>query len=434
MKNQNRLGALAASILMLTASLTGCAAGGAASQASGTGSATGTTELKYWYCYQDTVAKNNKDLTQKFNDTIGKEKGIHVTAEFQGGYSDMNAKLQSAFVGKVEPAVAVMEISSTKQFAKDGIIQPLDGAIPQSDLDDFFPGLLENSYVDKKLYAVPYLRSTPILYYNKTLFKKAGLDPEKAPANWDELVSMSQALAKIGVKGYGFVSDEWYSEAFIRCNGGDTTNAEQTEFTFNSPQGVEMQQFFRDGIKTGNFKYYSGVNGADSLNTDSTNQKIAMWCGSTGGVTNALQIAKEKGYEVGTAFIPKKVENKVPTGGANLVMTSRLQGEQKAAAEEFIRFMTSADSAVSSHITTGYLPTRKSIASDPKLTELYKETPQLKVALDQLQYASGRPMAQGYEEGITTTYLTAMDKIMTTDADIQTTLDAAKKKCDTLLK
>ena len=195
-----------------------------------------------------------------------------------------------------------------------------------------------------------------------------------------------------------------------------------------------MQQFFRSGIKDGNFKYYSGANGADSLDTDSVNQKIAMWCGSTGGLANTLQIAKEKGYEIGTAFIPKKTQNKVPTGGANLVMTSRLQGAEKEAAEEFIQFMTSPDSALASHITTGYLPTRKSLANNSTLEKLYQKTPQMKVAFDQLEYASGRPMAKGYEEGITHQYLDAMDKIMTTDADIQSTLDEAKKKCDELLK
>lgn len=434
MKRLSKFGSVVASILMFAVPLVGCNSAASSSNEAGKTGSSNTIELNYWYCYQDTVAKNNKDLTQKFNDSIGKEKGIHVTAEFQGGYSDMNSKLQSAFVGKVEPAVAVMEIGSTVQFAKDGIIQPLDGTIAQSDIDDFYPGLMENSYVDGKLYAVPYLRSTPILYYNKTMFEKAGLDPDKGPETWDELISMSKAMDKIGAKGYGFVSDEWYSEAFIRSDGGDTMDENQTEFTFNSPQGVEMQQFFRSGIENGNFKYYSGANGGDSLNTDSVNQKIAIWCGSTGALTNTLQIAKENGYEIGTAFIPKKTQNKVPTGGANLVITSRLQGEEKAAAEEFIRFMTSTDSALASHITTGYLPTRKSLADNSTLQEMYKDTPQLKVALDQLQYASGRPMAKGYEEGITHAYLDAMDKIMTTDADIQATLDDAKKKCDELLK
>lgn len=433
MKKKSKLGAVAMVLLMLSAPLAGCSSTSASAQPTSS-SPSKNIELKFWYCYQDVIAKDNKDLTQKFNDTIGKEKGIHVTAEFQGGYDNITSKLQSAFVGKKEPAVTVLEIGSTLQFAKDGMIQPLDSALFQKDVSDFYPGLLENCYVDKALYGVPYLRSTPILYYNKTMFKKAGLDPNKGPETWDDLYTASTAMKKIGAKGYGFVSDEWYSEAFIRCNGGDTMNPTQTEFTFNSQQGIEMQQYFRGGIKNENFKYYSGANGGDSLDTDSANQKIAMWCGSTGGLTNELDIAKQKGFEIGTAFIPKKVQHKVPTGGCDLVMTSRLQGAEKTAAETFIQFMTNPDSAVSSTITTGYLPTRKSIANDQRLVALLKSMPQAKVALDQLQYASGRPMAKGYEEGITHAYLDAMDKIMTTNSDIKATLDAAKAKCDPLLK
>ena len=58
-----------------------------------------------------------------------------------------------------------------------------------------------------KLYGVPYLRSTPVLYYNKTLFKKAGLNPEEGPKNWEELASFSKQLASAGVNGLGIVPD-----------------------------------------------------------------------------------------------------------------------------------------------------------------------------------------------------------------------------------
>ena len=114
-------------------------------------------------------------------------------------------------------------------------------------------------------------------------------------------------------------------------------------------------------------------------------------------------------------------------------MTSRLEGKKKEAAAMLINFMSSKDSAVKNHIKTGYLPTRKSISNDERLVELYEKTPQYKVALDQLQYGSGRPMAQAYTE-MTKTYQEGMDKIMTTDTDIQEALDECAAACDSLLK
>lgn len=180
-------------------------------------------------------------------------------------------------------------------------------------------------------------------------------------------------------------------------------------------------------------KYYSGSNASETLKTDEVNQKVSMWVASTADLTNALKLAKDNGYEIGTTFIPKHTQNKVPTGGANLVMTSRLQGKEKEAAAEFINFMTNKDSAVKNHIKTGYLPTRQSIGEDSRLVELYKKVPQYKVALDQLQYGSVLPMNPGYAESCKK-YKEAMDKIFTTDVDIKATLDAAAQQCDPLLK
>lgn len=432
-----------AAVLAAAACLSGCkssASGDAsnASNASGAGSTSqgeqaGKLQLTYWYSWKDKIAENNLERIEEFNNTIGKERGIEVIAEYQGNYDDLHAKLKSAFVAGEEPDVTVMEIAAIKPFADGGMIQPMEDLVVREDVEDFYPGLMENCYVDGVLYGVPYLRSTPVLYYNKTLFKQAGLDPKRGPSNWEELSVMSKKLADIGAGGYGFVSDVWHYEAFLRSNGGDTVNEDWTQATFHSPQGVEMTQYLRNGLKQNNFKYYSGNNGADILATDQVNQKVAMWVGSTANLSNHLLLGADNGYEIGTSFIPKNTRNKVPTGGCNLVMTSRLKGKEREAAALLINFMTNKDSAVKNHIKTGYLPTRQSIGTDERLTELYEKTPQFKVALDQLQYGSGRPMAQAYTQ-MQKAYKETMDKIMTTDVDIQTTLNDSAANCSALLK
>lgn len=429
----NRLLTLAA-VAALSAATAGCAKTAAGAPQSGE-EAQGPVQLTYWYSWKDKIAENNTERIQEFNDTVGKEKGIVVTAEYQGTYEELHSKLKSAFVAGEEPDVCVMEIASIQTFAEGGIIQPIGEFMDQEDVADFYPGLMENCYVNRTLYGIPYLRSTPVLYYNKTLFEKAGLDPEQGPADWKELAEMSKKLETAGAAGYGFISDVWHYEALIRCNGGDTVNGDWTQATFNSPQGVELAEYLKKGIGDSNFKYYSGAATAagDVLSTDVVNQKTAMWIASTAGLTNNMQLASDNGYEIGTAFIPKNTQNKVPTGGCNLVMTSRLEGREREAAAELIKFMTSKDSAVKNHIKTGYLPTRQSISTDERLLALYKETPQYQVALDQLKYGSGRPMAQGYMESAKV-YTEAMDKIMSSDADIQAVLDQAAEDCNVLLK
>lgn len=422
-----------ASLLIFAACASGCSNHEASASGSSTAQeASDKIQLTYWYAWQDKIAENNVGRIREFNDTIGKDNGIEVRAEYQGNYDDLHAKLKSAFVAKEEPDVTVMEIASIKPFADGGIIQPIEDLVSREDVEDFYPGLMENCYVDGVLYGVPYLRSTPIFYYNKTLFEKAGLDPEKGPSTWKELSHMSKKLADIGVSGYGFVSDVWHYEAFLRSNGGDTLNRDWTQAVFNSPQGVEMTQYLRDGLTDSNFKYYSGNNGADVIATDEVNQKVAMWVSSTANLSNQLLLGADNGYEIGASFIPKNTQNQVPTGGCNLVMTSRLEGKEKEAAALLINFMTNKDSAVKNHIKTGYLPTRQSISQDERIVKLYEETPQFRVALDQLQYAGGRPMAQAYTE-MQKAYKETMDKIMTSNVDIKTTLDDSAANCSALL-
>lgn len=388
-------------------------------------------ELEFWYAWQDKVAENNKELTEKFNETIGKENNIRITAQYQGSYDELHTKLKSAFIANEEPAISVMEIASIKNFADAGMIESLEGYISDEKESNFLPGLMDNSYVEGELYGVPYLRSTPIFYYNKTLFDQAGITD--APTNWEELANTSKQLESIGVKGFGFLNDIWHFEAYTQGNGGNTVNVEETEALFNEAPAVEAVAFLKEGIEKYNFKYYSGNNASDTRTTEIMNQKIGMWVNSTGSLNNTLDIAAQNGYEIGTAFVPCGKDYSVPTGGCNIVMTSKLTDEEKEAAALFINFMTEEEQVVYAHKKTGYLPTTISSTTHPEIEALYESTPQFKVAVEQLQYGHGRPMNKAYGEAYNV-YINALDQIFTTDVDIQDTLDRAAEEATQLLQ
>ena len=422
-------------ITMMSVNAVGCASGEAAAAQSsikdGAQQEDGVIELEFWYSWQDKVAENNKELTQKFNETIGKDNNVRITAQYQGSYDELHTKLKSAFIANEEPAISVMEIASIKNFADAGMIASLEDYISDEKESNFLPGLMDNSYVEGELYGVPYLRSTPIFYYNKTLFAQAGIT--EAPTNWEELASVSKQLESIGVKGFGFLNDIWHFEAYTQGNGGNTVNAEEAEAIFNEAPAVEAVAFLKEGIEKYNFKYYSGNNASDTRTTEIMNQKIGMWVNSTGSLNNTLDIAGQNGYEIGTAFIPAGKAYSVPTGGCNIVMTSKLTDEEKAAAALFINFMTEEEQVVYSHKKTGYLPTTISSTTHPEIEALYESTPQFKVAVDQLQYGHGRPMNKAYGEAYNV-YINALDQIFTTDVDIQDTLDKAAMEATELLQ
>ena len=391
--------------------------------------AAGPIELTFWYAWTDKIQENNINLAKMFNETRGKELNIRVTAEYQGTYNELHQKLQAAYIAGKTPSVTVMEIASIKRFAENGVILPLSPYIERDkiDMDDFYKGLLINCNVGGTWYGLPYLRSTPILYMNTTLLEKAGLDTN-GPKTWAELAEYCKTVnEKTGAYGITLNSDVWIFEAFMFENGAATLSADESESNINSSESRAVFAFFRDLVDKG---YVRCVAGEDygKVNADIMNQKTAMFFNSTSDLTYNLELARENGYEVNTCFIPSNKTYGVPTGGCNLVMTSRQTEEEREASWEFIKWMTETRQAAYAHSYTGYVATRESVVALPEIQTLYKEIPQFKVALDQLeQYGHGRPMNPGYTQVIVE-WTAAMDAIWSNGADIDSTLANADAK------
>lgn len=392
-------------------------------------------ELTFWYSWTDKIQENNINLTEKFNNTIGKEKGIHVTAEYQGSYNDLHQKLQAAYVSGTTPDVTVMEIASIKTFAENGVLEPLSPYIKRDgiNMEDFYEGLLENCKVNDKWYGLPYLRSTPILYMNTTLLKKAGLDPN-GPKTWEELADYCRTIKeKTGAYGLSMYSYNWTFEAFMFENNSSVLNNDETKTNINSDVGKYVLNYFKDLNDKG---YIRCVAGADSskIDADYMNQNCAMWFNSTGNIGTAMKVAKENNFEINTCYIPKKVQFGVPTGGCNLIMTTKISDAKKEAAWEFIKWMTSTEQTAYASEYTGYVTSRKSATSSEKIQNLYNETPQFKVALDQLEECGhGRPMNPGYAEA-QKEIVAVMDAVWVNGADIDSTLKEAETKINKALQ
>ncbi len=104
------------------------------------------------------------------------------------------------------------------------------------DLDDFMPGLLDASYYDGELIALPHSRSLPVLYYNKDRLPQAGV--ENPPETWDELKETAKALTGDGVYGYSCPLDQWYYTSLVMNAGGTIYNEDETAIGFNNESGT----------------------------------------------------------------------------------------------------------------------------------------------------------------------------------------------------
>ncbi len=431
----------ATAALAATTAFAACSSDSASSSSSATlvtgdttTSSDSVTEIEFWYSWSDLIEQNNLDLAEQFNNTIGAEKSMKVTAVYQGTYVETHAKLQAAVIAGEAPALSVMEIASTRLFAENGIITPLDELIARDsvDMDDFYEGLLENCLVDGVYHGIPYLRSTPILYVNTSLLAAAGL-PEEAPATWDDLKTYCETIHdELGIYGLAMYSYDWVLESFFFQQGSSILSDDEMTVNLNTTEGKTIFSYFQSLKNNGDIHIYAG---ADSSNvaTDVMNQNTAMWFSSTGDLTKYLAVGAENGFDVITGYIPKAVQYGVPTGGCNLVMTNGLTEAQQEAAWEFIKFATDTEQTVYSSGLTGYVTTRKSAIDTDEVAALFAATPQAKVALDQLQECGhGRPMNPNYAEA-SNEIVNALDAMWTANAAVDATVATYEASVNAIL-
>jgi sn-glycerol 3-phosphate transport system substrate-binding protein len=431
-----------ACVLTVTAVLAGCsgkqeAAGG---QTSGSGSggqqqtadAGKPVEIDFWYALGGRNGEVIEEMVKQFNDT---HKGIVVKPSYQGSYYENHAKVLAAVSAGNQPDVTMVEIASVGAFADAKVLQDL-GPYANGEEDKYIPGLMGNSYWNDKLYAVPFNRSTPLLYVNRDKLKAAGLDPD-GPKTWEELRRYAKALTKKeGGKTttYGFSTpiDIWFYEALVFESGGNILSEDGKSVALDNEAGKAPLEFWSSLLQEGVMKAPPGekYNAWDVAKQDFLNQQVAMIFTSTGD----LHALKENAtFEVGAAFLPANKRYGVPTGGANLVMLAKSSDEEKKAAWEFIKWMTDTPQTIRWSLETGYMPVTKEAVESDEMKAAYQKEPNFQVAVKQLEYAQPRPMVPGYKE-LQEVIMTEIQRAVLKQATVDEAIAKVVEKGEKLLK
>src|SRR2546421_9225861 len=130
---------------------------------------------------------------------------IKVKPIYSGSIQESITKALTAHKSGTPPVPSVLLSTDMFTLIDEEAIVPIDGFIKSDDdkkwLASFFPAFMQNSRTPGKTWGVPFQRSTIVLYWNKELFKEAGLDPEKAPENWAEQAAFAEKLTKRDASG-----------------------------------------------------------------------------------------------------------------------------------------------------------------------------------------------------------------------------------------
>ena len=351
-------------------------------------------EIEFWHCMGSSNGELIEQITEAFNESQNK---IYVKAVQQGSYTEASTKMQAALAAGEAPVVAQMEIGSLGVFADSGQLVDLQKYVDAEDfdLDDFMPGLLDASYYDGALIALPHSRSLPVLYYNKDQFAAAGI--ENPPETWDELKTTAAALTTDTVYGYSCPLDQWYYSSLMMNAGGTIYNEEETGIGFNNEAGTAPLYLWKDMIAEGTMHVPSGQ---DYNSSEACRNVFAAGTASMIMQSSAQLKGLEEtcNFEVGVATIPMLTDRAYPAGGSNLMMFARHSEEEEAAGWEFLKFMTNTENAITWANGTGYLPVRQSCTEQDSYKQMVEEDPNLQVITDNVQYCAEATFIPEYAE------------------------------------
>jgi sn-glycerol 3-phosphate transport system substrate-binding protein len=387
------------SILLASSILVGAA--GCTKTNSPTQTTSGTkkpVEITLWHAMGGVNGEAVNYIVGEFNKT---HTDIKVTAQFQGTYDDAINKLKSSMTGKSGPDIAQIFDIGSRYMIDSGWTVPVEKLMEGDktfNKTDIEPTLLGYYTVDNKLQSMPFNSSTPILYYNKTAFKAAGLDPAKPPKNFEEIAEYSKKLlkkddaGKVSQYGFSMAIYGWFYEQFLAKQGamyannsnGRTAKATAVEWDKNGA-GLNLLKEWKKLVDSGNVGNFGRK--TDDTKNAFTAGRTAMILESTAALGGLVKAAGDR-FEIGTAFLPSLgAENPnggVIIGGGSLYAINNGDEARQKAAWEFIKFAVSPEQQATWSKTTGYFPVNKK-AYDLDVMKKHLETaPQFKTAIDQL--------------------------------------------------
>ncbi len=322
--------------------------------------------------------------------------GIKVKPIYTGSYQDTITKTITSLKGGEPPQFAVILSTDMFTLIDEDAIVPFDELATSAEdkawMKTFFPGFMENSQTGGKTWGIPFQRSTVVLYWNKEAFKEAGLDPERAPASWTEMVDYARKLTKrdasgnvtqwgVSVPSSGF--PYWLFQGFTTQNDVRLMNAAGNETYYDNPAVIEALQFWVDLAKKQKVMP-EGIIEWGTTPKDFFERKIAMMWTTTGNLTNVRANAP---FAFGVAMLPANKRRGTPTGGGNFYVFSKASPEQRAAAVKFIKWATTPEKAAEWGIATGYVAVRPDAWETAAMKKYVADFPAAAVARDQLQFA-----------------------------------------------
>jgi multiple sugar transport system substrate-binding protein len=332
---------------------------------------------------------------------IGAEGTKELIAEFMAAYPHIKvegipvssgqiiARVQADLAAGRIPDVAQLIFSDLDFVVRNLGAKALTDIIPPAEWQEHTAGIvpagLKLGAIGPKIYGLAYVFSTPMLFYNATLFKQAGLDPDNPPRTWSAVteaaLKIRAATQKNGVYPAIYSEFDWLLQSILLSNGGRSMSEDRTRLMFAEKESTEALQMMRGMLKSGAHANFRPGEEVDSFMSGNLGMIL-----TTSVYTRAFQNAAKDKFELRGALMPSFGDKPTaPTNsGSALFIMSRDPAKQRAS-WELVKFMTSkrAFTVITSKI--GYVPLRLDIVDDPQYLQPWvQQNPLIRPNLEQL--------------------------------------------------
>ncbi|WEX11200.1 sn-glycerol-3-phosphate ABC transporter substrate-binding protein UgpB [Chelativorans sp. AA-79] len=371
------------------------------------------TRIEWWHAMGGELGAKLEEIVAGYNKS---QSGYEVVPVYKGNYAETMTSAIAAFRAGQQPhIVQVYEVGTGTMMSARGAVYPVYQLMKDAGAD-FDPSAylpaVAGYYTDTdgNMLSMPFNSSTPIFYYNKDAFQKAGLDPEQAPKTWAEVEEFSKKIMESGAAPCGFTTgwiswiqlenlSAWHNQPIGTLENG--FGGLDAEFTLNGPVQVKHWENLKRWQDEGIFQY-AGPEGGSDAPPKFFAQECAMYMNSSAG--RAAVIANAKDFEVGYGMLPYyddvegAPQNSIIGGATLWVLQGKPQEEYKGVAD-FFNYLSSAEVQADWHQFTGYLPITKAAYELGQSQGYYEKNPGSDVAIKQITLHEPTPNSKGLRFG-----------------------------------
>jgi len=401
--------------------------------------------IEWWHAMRSARGEVANEIIKRFNES---QDQYRVVGIFKGNYDEtLNAGI-AAFRAKKQPQLMQVFEVGTQTMMLSGVVYPVFQLMKDTGYNIDWSRYLQPilSYymnADGNLVSMPFNSSTPVMYYNKALFKKAGIDT--VPVTWDDMGVVTGKLRDAGVSAgmvtawQSWVQVENYSAIHnipfaTKSNGYEGLDV---ELTINNPQMVKHITRLKEWAKDGRFLYagqkYQGPK-AEFLA-----QNAGIYMDSISGIAKLKKAAQ---FEWGVAPLPVEADMEKPQnsiiGGASLWVFKGHTPEEYKATAAFLKFISTNEIQEYWHKQTGYFPATLDAYESLKAKGYYKADPKQEVGIKQLKRREPTKISRGLRLGSFTQIRNIINEelelVWNGNKTPQKALDSAVKRSNIKLK